>query len=287
MALIGWDCQIAPGADTDLALRQMVAACLRQIVPNAQAIAAGVANPEHLHQLRIGLRGLRSALHVFSDWSSAVAPDWQPRLGEVFIQLGRTRDRDMLQASVLPDLRAVHAPLAELPPAPPRDLLARDVLNHPDCTQLFRDLIAFADGSLLPSRTSPKQSRKRLRQAAGARFAHLHRQLLRDAKAYPQLNEVQRHRVRKRLKRLRYGVELLASVFPKGAVKPYLAHLQPAQAILGQYNDLVVAEQVFKQQLPADPRAWFALGWIAARQAALRQDASRALIRLARAPTFW
>lgn len=286
MALIGWDCQIAPGADTDIALRQMVDACLRQIVPHARALSAGVATPEDLHQLRIGLRGLRSALHVFGDWSTAVDPHWQPRLGEVFIQLGSTRDHDMLQASVLPALRAVHAPLAELPPAPPCDM-AREVLNHPDCTQLFRELIAFSTNAPPPSRTSPKKSRKTLRQAAGARFAHLHRQLLRDAKAYPQLNEVQRHRVRKRLKRLRYGVELLASVFPKGAVKPYLAHLQPAQAVLGQYNDLVVAEQVFRQQLPADPRAWFALGWIAARQTSLRQDASRALVRLTRASTFW
>lgn len=286
MALIGWDCQINSGADTHIALRQMVDACLQQILPHARALSAGVATPEHLHQLRIGLRGLRSALHVFGDWSAAVDPHWRARLGEVFFQLGSTRDHDMLEASVLPALRLAHAPLAELPPTPPCDL-ARAVLNRPDCTQLFRELIAFTTNAPPPSRTTPKKSSKTLRQAAGARFAHLHRQLRRDAQAYPQLNEVQRHRVRKRLKRLRYCVELLASVFPKGAAKPYLALLQPAQAILGQYNDLMVADQAFRQQLPADPRAWFALGWIAARRTSLLQNASRALIRLTRAPTFW
>lgn len=282
----GLNCQIARDADTDTALRQMVEACLQPILPPAQAISTGLATPEHVHQLRIGLRRLRSALHLFGDWSPACDPSWQPRLADVFIQLGSTRDQDMLEASVLPELRLAHAPLAELRPAP-QSAPSIDVLNSPDCTQLFRELISFSEGTHGASRASPKKSKAMLRQQAGARFAHLHRQLMRDAKAYSQLNETQRHRVRKRLKRLRYGVELLSSVFPQGAVKRFLKPLYPAQAILGQYNDLMVAEQAFRQELEADPRAWFAIGWIEARRSALLQEASRALVRLTRAPKFW
>ncbi len=271
---------------TDAALRKMVRACLRQIVPNALEVAAGVGTSEHLHKTRIGLRRLRSVLHVFSDWSTACDPSWRPRLSDLFKQLGRSRDHDMLEASVLPQLRSVDAPLAQSLPVEHHDI-AMKVLSSPDCTQLLRELIVFSQSRLAGPRTSPAPKKGRLRKLAAIRFKQLHRQLVRDAKAFSGLNEVQRHRVRKRLKRLRYCTELLSSVFPPKAVKRFLAGLGPAQDILGQYNDLMVANQAFRQQLEADPRAWFAIGWVAARRTQVLQELNRALVQLTRAPKFW
>lgn len=242
MAPLALDCQTRSGADanvrrevkapvlaqnpvltktrsTDAALRKMVGACLRQILPNAIEVTSGAGTSEHLHQTRIGLRRLRSTLHVFGGWSTACEPSWCSRLGDLFTQLGSTRDHDMLEATVLSELRAVDAPLTQLPPDLQGDM-ALDVLRSPDCAQLFRELIAFSQSPHTNVQTPSAPKKGKLRKLAAARFEHLHRQLARDAKAYPRLSEVQRHRARKRLKRLRYCVELLSSVFPPQKGQP-------------------------------------------------------------------
>ncbi len=51
------------------------------------AIADGVADAEHIHQARVSLRRLRSALHHFATWSDELNP-W----------VGRTNCRAFPQA---------------------------------------------------------------------------------------------------------------------------------------------------------------------------------------------
>jgi triphosphatase len=51
----------------------------------------------------------------------------------------------------------------------------------------------------------------------------------------------QRHRLRIQIKKLRYAVEFLESLFSDNAVKPYLAALRQLQDSLGAMNDLAVA----------------------------------------------
>ena len=95
------------------------------------------------------------------------------------------------------------------------------------------------------------------------------------------------HRARKRLTRLRYGVEFCCTLFPAAAVARYLAAVRPAQDALGEWQDLLVAQSLFEAQLPSDPRAWFAVGWLAARRAQAAARCSEALLGLAQAPLFW
>ncbi|MDR3041454.1 MAG: CHAD domain-containing protein, partial [Acinetobacter pittii] len=56
------------------ALKKIVENCLGQFLPNMAAIADGVAEAEHIHQARVSLRRLRSALHHFSAWSEDLNP---------------------------------------------------------------------------------------------------------------------------------------------------------------------------------------------------------------------
>ena len=46
----------------DMALRQMIGNALAQLLPNAAFIAEGIAAPEHIHQARVAIRRMRSAL---------------------------------------------------------------------------------------------------------------------------------------------------------------------------------------------------------------------------------
>ncbi|MDO8418682.1 MAG: inorganic triphosphatase, partial [Rubrivivax sp.] len=85
---------------------------LVQALPNAAEIAAGTDAPEHLHQLRVALRRLRSALRWFAAWSGdadaahALELEWR----EPFRRLGAARDTDVLTHSLQPALVAAGAP---------------------------------------------------------------------------------------------------------------------------------------------------------------------------------
>lgn len=267
----------------DAALRQMVAACLAHLLPNAAEVAGGEALPEHLHQARVALRRLRTALRIYGDWSSGVDPEWTPALARLFSQMGAQRDRDALEAGLLPALRAAGAPLAELPEPGGEEVAAdpAETLRSPACTRLWLALMAFANGA------EEAASEGKVRKLAAKRLERLQRQLAKDAKGYADLDDEQRHRARRRLKRLRYGIEFTASLFPGKKVEAYLSHLKPAQDALGEYNDLVVAEDVFRRLVEQQPQAWFALGWLAAQRTQLLDASQQRMQKWAKEPGFW
>jgi triphosphatase len=271
----------------EAALRAIVHACLAQALPNAAALAAEVGAAAHLHQLRIALRRLDSALREFGAWSAAVDPAWQPALGALRARLGASRDRDALATSLLPQLRAAGAPLAELPPLEASDAIV-EAMRAPGCARLQLELLAFVHGAQPPpAATALEAAAAPLRERFAVRLDRLHRRLAKDAAAFATLDDAQRHRARKRVKRLRYGVEFAASLYRDKDVRRYLARLRPAQEALGRYNDLSLAETQFRAHVPDDARAWFALGWLAARRAPLLRDAAKALEALREARVFW
>ena len=101
---------------------------------------------------------------------------------------------------------------------------------------------------------------------AAKRLKRWHQQLVRRAAHYAELDEEARHGVRKRAKRLRYGVEFVASLFGRKEVRRYLKLLGLVQEKLGLYNDATVAEQLYREAIDNDPRAWFAVGWLSAQR---------------------
>ena len=112
----------------------------------------------------------------------------------------------------------------------------------------------------------------------------LHRQLERDAKSFADADDEARHRTRKRLKRLRYAVELTAALSRRKNVTRYLARLRPAQEALGLYNDLCVAQTLLREQASRTPQTGFLLGWIAARREQQLARARRSMAALADLP---
>lgn len=271
------------------ALRAVLGNCLEQVLANACELAAGSGTPEHLHQCRIGLRRLRCALRDFGglagDAAPAAAAAWQAHASGLFRRLGGTRDRDALQEHLLPALVAAGAPFRELPPVA---VTAEDpgaVLREREANGLWLEMLAYVHAEDPPA--APGSSRPQLRAAVHATLQRLHRQVARDALRYAELDEAAQHRARKRLKRLRYGVEFCCTLFPAAAVERYIAAVRPAQDALGERQDLLVAQSLFEAQLPADPRAWFAVGWLAARRAQVVARCSETLAAVAQAPPFW
>jgi len=268
--------------------RAVVAACLAQILPNASEVAEGGEDAEVVHQLRIGIRRLRVALRDLAALAPGFDPAWEAPLVEAFRALGAQRDRDLVLAEARAELQAAGAPAIDLPPpaeAPPR---AADVVRAPALQATLVALVGFAASpAAADADGQPVQDAEAALAHLQQRLRRLRRQVLRDGARFESLDDEARHRVRKRLKRLRYLAEFAAPLFGARRTGRFLDALRPAQDALGVYNDAVVARDLFAEAVPHDARAWYALGWLDARRGVLARRAHRALERIADAPAFW
>ena len=237
----------------------------------------------------MGLRRLRSALRDFGSLAGpdalAASDEWQAQIGELFALLGAARDRDALREGLLPRLAEAGAPLAELPPDEGQAEDPGAVLRERGCNRLWLAVLAYVHTPPPAREAGPAQAP--LAAQLGALLRQLRRRVTRDAGDFEQLDDAGQHRTRKRLKRLRYGAEFCSSLYPAKAMARYLALLRPAQDALGEAHDLVVARALFERQVAADPRAWFVLGWLAARRPAVQAQCGEALARLAARKGFW
>ena len=295
------------------ALQAVISHCREQIVVNASQVAAGVFEPEHVHQLRVGLRRLRSGLQLFADDAAAAAlaaPLAEPA-ARLFRRLGAARDAAVLEGEVAAALQRALAeiePAARLPlPAPsPVAEAPAEVLRDPLSQGLLLDLIAAGlppEPAELPRRRSSaapgavvtdpvtesarEAPAQRLRPLLAQRLARWHRAILKDAAAFDALDIEARHRLRKRIKRLRYAAEFAAGLHEPARVRATLKPLRRVQERLGLLNDVALGLAVFGALKDREPHAGFALGWLLARRDALLAGAPAELRALADAPRFW
>lgn len=267
---------------TDSALKQIVNNALQHLLPNMTAIATEHYSSEHVHQTRVAIRRLRTALRLFSDWSAAVDPNWETQLATLFRHLGATRDRDALTESLLPQLQADGAPFVELPALENEsNLPIAETIKAVDSVHLVLALLQFV------YQPTTKKKNSNLQKESAKKLQKLHQQICKDAKQFVDLEIEARHRTRKRIKRLRYSVEFVASLYSKKEIKNYLNALKPAQESLGQYNDLMVAESLFQDRVKRKQKLWFALGWIANEKKAVLKQAQQNLEDFSKTQPFW
>lgn len=279
--------------------RAVVAYCLQQVLSNSSEIAEGTGTDEHVHQLRIGLRRLRTALRELAPLAPGrFDPAWDAPLVDVFRRLGELRDRSQVLQSVHARMQAAGAPALAEPPtgsasAAGASTGAADIV----CTSAFQTaligLMAFtaqshallattpdtdADGT---EALGPKDTRRLLQK----RIKRLHTQVRQDAQGFAALTMQKQHRLRKRLKRLRYLTEFVAPALDADSAA-FLDSLQPALSALGQLNDERVAQGLYGDLATTSnaPVAWFGLGWLAAHQALAVAACEQALSHLADAP---
>ncbi len=279
-------------------LAAMLQAALAQALPNLAEIAGAAAEapaaPEHLHQLRVALRRLRTALAVFGVWATdpAAAAALESRWREVFTALGAARDADVLATTWLPRLQAAGAPglVAGAALASAADVGA--MVRDPAVTVLLLDTLAFglglakaeADGAAAATNPAPPPDRA---AAARALLRRAWRRAWADARQFADAPVEQQHRARKRLKRLRYALEFVAPWLSAQSLRRWQRALGRALEALGEHNDLQSARAQFARQAETDPQAWFAVGWLAAQDAPSRLRAQRALARLKRRKRPW
>lgn len=278
--------QAVEAADSPGALvASVLGSALRQVLANAREIAAGRHDDTHVHQLRVGIRRLRTALRDLDALHplQALRAEVEPPLQALFRVLGEHRDRATLVPRLCEEIAAAGGPTLAWQPDLP-DLGA--AVRAPQVQHALVHLVGFVQElAHAPDDGKPKDARKQVAK----RLAKLHRKLLRAGRQFEALAQADRHAERKRVKRLRYLAELTRPLFAGRAVDAYVDALERLQDALGAYQDAVAGRALFAQRAErGEPGAWFAAGWLAAREDTLAADCERACRKTARkAHAYW
>lgn len=285
--------KLAKKIDTAHFLQAVVHQCLCQIVPNATEIATGSTNGEHVHQLRVGIRRLRTALAAFSHFSTDIQPHWQLVLKQTFNLLGEYRDLDVLQQQTQVALEAEGAPHVEW--CTHLKVMPIDAVKAIDFQQVLVALIQFSSKDIPANGQTAKPALRPI-------LNKLFNKIAKDSQRFATLPAEQQHEVRKRLKKLRYICEFAAPLFKQKVAKTkkaknkqltnqkinaFIEFLEPAQDLLGDYNDAVVAHKQYLAKTAVDANAWFAVGWFKSREEYIVAECAKALLTIKNAPTFW
>lgn len=265
----------------------MLDAGLQQVLGNARELAAGTGGDDHVHQLRVGLRRLRTLLRELR--ATDLLPDsdvqLESSLQELFSVLGEHRDRSTLLPRLQDELSEAGSPAA--PWNPPLPDVGATVRSTAFQSAVLR-LIAHSQELQLRAASGTADQAKAVRKLVRARLQKLHRSTARDGRHFEELAQPARHRVRKRLKRLRYLAELTRPLFNGRAVDRYVASLRKLQDALGAYQDAAAGKALFTLRAAEDPGAWFAVGWLDAREQGLASDCADACRKMRRkAEPFW
>ena len=280
-----WSAKATRAMDGDTMLRGMVASCLAQILPNAADIARGSAEPEHVHQLRVGLRRLRSVARGMTPFAPRLPAGWEAAIMPVFEALGDARDKHVQSTTLAPRLREAGAPVADLGGPSEEETKALQQLVRGGSFQ----------GMVLRLQSCVEAPAGEAgRGDAGSGFEHLVRQLgklarqvTRDARHFDVLPLAQQHKLRKRLKLLRYLAAFAAPAFDRNEVGAWMDEASHAQDHLGEHIDLALAAERFAALAETDPGAAFAAGWLRAKADASTRAARKSLERLRGAKAFW
>lgn len=255
-------------------------ACLEQVLANASEVAAGSHGDDHVHQLRVGLRRLRTAMRELPDLQE-VARRHGPTLVEVFRQLGERRDRTHVLRKIQPLVEAAGGAPLRVPPG---------FHEGPDPSALVRG-DAFQEALMgLLARSEQLRTgggKGGVRRTLRAHLSKLHGQVTREGRRFTRLTQDDQHRVRKRLKRLRYLSEFAAPLFASSPVQRYLAQLKPAQDALGQYNDEIMAQGLYEELVGSDAGARFGAQWLQKRRGGEARACRRTLRAMEDAEPFW
>lgn len=245
--------EIGAHDNADAAIAAILGNTYRQLLGNLAAVAAR-SGPEGVHQMRVSLRRLRSALSVLKREvaSPVFAPIGQEakRLAHV---LGPARNWDVFITQTVPDIEAeglddagVSVLRRAAEPFQARSYAAiEERLANP---QTGRFLLSF--GALIERRSwrggLPSEAMAVLAEPASdfaeRVLARTHRQALKRGRGFGRLQPEARHELRLALKKLRYAAEFFLPLYDGAPARKYLARLARLQDALGLANDAATTQ---------------------------------------------
>lgn len=257
-----------PEMRVDDALHAILGGCVRHWLDN-EAATADARDPEGLHQLRVALRRLRSAMTLMKPaLSPPVRDQWNDELRWLLGPLGPARDLDVFVTETLAPVRdadpgdADLAALIEL--AEDRRAQAHRVVRETLASERCGDLaLRFACWVGRRGWTGIDDVEARVLQRepitpfAGGVLAKRYRRVRKLGRGFDHLAAEDRHELRIAMKKLRYGTEFFAGLYPGKATGAFRKAASRLQDTLGHMNDVTVAHLVVDdllRDLPEGPR---------------------------------
>ncbi|MFI4975152.1 MAG: CHAD domain-containing protein [Caulobacterales bacterium] len=298
--------QIDPKQTAGQAFRLAARACLRQIAANAEALRER-ASPEVVHQLRVGLRRLRSLFTTFKPLVQDASLDaLKAELKWLTTELDAARNLDVLiqgdyraalgeheNAQGLKDLGARLRAQRRLAYA-----RAAAAVESQRFRRLLFDTLAWTEMGAWTARKAPgaKPRERRIRKFAVDALEKRRRRIMRDGKQLARLDAGHLHRLRIEAKKLRYAADVFGSLFGQAKrFRHFVGSLKALQDTLGQLNDITVGQSLAHDVAAAagwpDAEAAFAAGRITGAQKARAErvtaEAAKAFDGFAQAKPFW
>lgn len=256
--------------DVPTAFVSLAHQCLHQLQANeAGVLDETAATPEFVHQARIAIRRLRSAIDFFAPRLPHVFLDrFSPAWRNVGIALAAARDWEVMRYETLPTLGAIDSGAAATEGLRARleadieQTLARAreqcraALLHPGYSRLLlefsAELYALQHPPALASAAATPADLTPLRDFVHARLKRAAKIARKRAAAFAgnrpeKLNAQQMHRLRIAIKKLRYGLEFACPLLPEPTTSNYREALSRLQETLGKLNDLNTAEQLLAE----------------------------------------
>jgi triphosphatase len=293
---------LVPTMTVEGALQEIGRACLAHLLHNEAAALA--MQPEGVHQMRVAVRRIRSAVSAFRKLLPAADRHRiSEELGWLVDILGGARNIDVFATELLLPIRAalVHeAGVDGLAAALDRERSAayqrveRAILSERYAAGMLRLSHWFEARGW---REGPARRSTLLTSPIGESAPHIldrrWREVRGRSKRFDRLTAPRRHKLRIAAKKLRYTLELLGSLFDQDDLQDFVKPLKRLQDDLGYANDVRVAHHILPELCAGARRGPVAragarlLEW---HEQALEQAAPKLrkqLTRLNRTAPFW
>ncbi len=290
--------RVPPGASVDDAI-SIVMSHLADVIFHWARLAPAGETAEPVHQMRVAVRRMRSAIAVFRRAAGPALDEFAAPLRSLAATLGAARDWDVFLAETGAAVSHAFAGDKRI-----EALLAAADRKRRDAYASVAKILGGADFhrlalklALLPSlrpwaadpaaaETLGAPARPYAARALDRRLRHV----LAPGDSLAALPEEARHDVRKQAKRLRYTAEFFAPLFAEKPTRRFLARLEAVQEALGTMNDAAAAKTLMAQLGGGADRAFACgavLGFVAAQSVKAGADMEHAWGKFRRQDVFW
>lgn len=291
--------------NVDAAIAKILGNGHHQLMANLAPAEAG-GNPEGVHQMRVALRRLRTALSLIRRelGPTALAPiaDEAKRLARV---LGPARNWDVFTTQTLADIEKADLPAVDIarlrgaaePFRAESYVAVRKMLAGPQTNRFF---LSF--GSVLERRgwrngvasEAMTVLGEPVSSLARRALARSHRKSLKRGRHFKHMAADARHQLRLSLKKLRYTSEFFLPLYSHDpAAGKYLKRLSKLQDALGAANDAVTTQPLLDtlRRGASEPELHYSTGAVIGWQRREQIEAAKGLLRTWRkfeaAKPFW
>jgi inorganic triphosphatase YgiF len=292
------------GMSVNGAFKAVMWASLAQLQANERGMLEG-RDPEYLHQMRVALRRLRSAVSVFSPpLPEAIMAPMRNELRWLATSLGPARDWDVFVTETLPPIEAEFGAHGDLTDFAARcERLRRAAggrARRAVRSARYRRLALSTAGwlasegwlaQLEPPAAAALQAP--VGEFAAAVLERRYDQVRKKGRKLGKLSAAELHRLRIAVKKFRYAADFFAGLYEPGAARQALKRLSRLQDVLGAMNDAATVANLMagafdgargRRVLEAKG---ILLGWSRGRAATLRRELRSAWKEFRSAGKFW